>query len=242
MIGLSIFILFISTFILFHAFYSYKKLKFEDKGTDKMKFISDKIANGADQFLKCLYKYLTIFIFVAATLLFSVSFSGYGIYYLSHFGFLFFLFGAFISILAGFIGMKISTASNAITANKAVSKGLKEAFNTSFNSGSLIGMSIVGLGLLGLSFILFCYSLFCPDFQCYFNSNLILFALGVESVASWDLAMGVSSKNLVNISEMSFTTFTSLSLLVVAKHNGSSMTVMHVISSKWALNSFLIIL
>ena len=148
-----------------------------------MKFISDKIANGADQFLKCLYKYLTIFILVAAVLLFSVSFSGYGSYYLSHFGFLFFLFGAFISILAGFIGMKISTASNAITANKAVSKGLKEAFNTSFNSGSLIGMSIVGLGLLGLSFILFCYSLFCPDFQCYFNSNLILFALGVESVA-----------------------------------------------------------
>ena len=148
-----------------------------------MKFISDKIANGADQFLRCLYKYLSIFIFVAAILLFSVSFSGYSNYYISHFGFLFFLFGAFISILASFIGMKISTASNAITANKAVVKGLKEAFNISFNSGSLIGMSIVGLGLLGLSFILLCYSLFCQDFQCYFNSNLILFALGVESVA-----------------------------------------------------------
>ena len=148
-----------------------------------MKFISDKIANGADQFLRCLYKYLAIFIGVSSTLLFAVSYSGYANYYISHLGFLFFIFGALISILSGFIGMKISTASNAITAEKAVSKGLKDAFNTSFNSGSLIGMSIVGLGLLGLSLILFCYSLFCPSFQCYFNSNLILFALGVESVA-----------------------------------------------------------
>ena len=183
MIGISIFVLLVSTFILFYSFYSYNKLKIEDRGTDKMKFISDKIANGADQFLRCLYKYLAIFICVTSILLFSVSYSGYANYYISHLGFLFFIFGASISILAGFIGMKISTVSNVITANKAAKNGLKEAFNTSFNSGSLIGMSIVGLGLLGLSLILLGYSLFCPSFKCYFNSNLILFTLGVESVA-----------------------------------------------------------
>ena len=60
----------------------------------------------------------------------------------------------------------------------------------------------------------FCMLLFV-SLAFLFSSRDIL-GIGVESVASWNLALGVSSKNLVNISEMSFTTFTSLSLLVVA--------------------------
>ena len=182
MIGVSLLILLSSGVILGYSFLSFKKLEKEDKGNEKMVFISKKISNGADQFLKTLYKYVFAFISVISILLFSVSFSGYAEYYLSHFGFLFFIFGALISICAGFIGMKISTSSNAITTNKAII-GLKEAFNISFNSGSLIGMSICCLGLFGLSLILLLYSIICPNFQCYFSSNLILFALGVESVA-----------------------------------------------------------
>ena len=182
MIGTSLFILVVSGSILAYSLNSFKNLKKEDKGSPEMSSISTKISNGADQFLKTLYKYVGIFVGIISSLLFSVSFSGYGEFYLSHFGFLFFIFGSCISMCAGFIGMKISTTSNVLTTNKAM-KGLKDAFNISFNSGSLIGMSICSLGLFGLSLILLLYSIVCPNFQCYFNSNLILFALGVESVA-----------------------------------------------------------
>ncbi|MDD4989826.1 MAG: sodium-translocating pyrophosphatase [Candidatus Pacebacteria bacterium] len=60
-----------------------------------------------------------------------------------------FLFGAFLSALAGFIGMKVSTKTNAKVA-EASKQTLEKAFNMSFQGGAVTGFLVVGLGLLGV--------------------------------------------------------------------------------------------
>ncbi|MBD3282496.1 MAG: sodium-translocating pyrophosphatase [Candidatus Portnoybacteria bacterium] len=105
------------------------------------KKISKSIYRGAMTFLNKEYKILFLFILVAGLLLF---------FFVSKNTALAFLAGAVFSGLAGNIGMRIATASNARTAEKA-KEGIKQGLRVAFNSGSVMGMSVVGLGLLGVS-------------------------------------------------------------------------------------------
>src|SRR5208283_1676868 len=99
-----------------------------------------------------------------------------------------FVTGAFLSALAGFIGMKVATKANVRTTN-AARTSLSKALNVSFSGGSVMGISVAALGVLGLSllFILF---------QHLFNHEGIVgeplrrvlevltgFSLGAESIA-----------------------------------------------------------
>ncbi len=61
-----------------------------------------------------------------------------------------FLTGGIYSALAGFIGMKIATNSNARTAN-AAHESLNRGLNVAFSSGAVMGFTVVGLGLLDVS-------------------------------------------------------------------------------------------
>src|SRR5690606_15778864 len=60
-----------------------------------------------------------------------------------------FLFGALISILSGYIGMKVATAGNARTTVSA-RNSLADAFTVALNSGAVMGFALVGLASLGL--------------------------------------------------------------------------------------------
>ncbi|MBN2049726.1 MAG: sodium-translocating pyrophosphatase [Spirochaetales bacterium] len=64
-----------------------------------------------------------------------------------------FLLGAFCSALAGFIGMRVATASNSRT-TFAAKTGINSALKVAFSGGTVMGMSVVGLSLLGIFAVL----------------------------------------------------------------------------------------
>ncbi len=61
-----------------------------------------------------------------------------------------FLSGGFFSGLAGYIGMRTATQSNARTAH-AASESLNDGLRVAFASGSVMGLTVVGLSLVHLS-------------------------------------------------------------------------------------------
>src|SRR6478752_7192868 len=88
----------------------------QDAGNDRMKEISNYIAEGAMAFLKAEWKILTYFVIIAAVLLAFMGSRNPN----SHWAIaIAFIIGAFFSALAGFIGMKIATKANVRTAQAA---------------------------------------------------------------------------------------------------------------------------
>ncbi len=101
-----------------------------------------------------------------------------------------FLIGAFLSALAGYIGMKIATKANVRTA-QAARTSLAKALNVSFTGGSVMGMGVAGLAVLGLSglFIMFSTNMFAagqPLTSVEMKKVIEIlagFSLGAESIA-----------------------------------------------------------
>ncbi len=118
----------------------------QSAGNDRMKEISKYIADGAMAFLKAEYKILAYFVIIAAVLLGVMGSSNAN----SHWSIaLAFVLGAFMSALAGFIGMRIATKANVRTA-EAARTSLSKALKVSFTGGSVMGMGVAGLAVLGL--------------------------------------------------------------------------------------------
>jgi K(+)-stimulated pyrophosphate-energized sodium pump len=158
----------------------------QDAGTDRMKEISNYIAEGAMAFLKAEYKILTYFVIVVALLLGVMGYSDKN----SHWSIaIAFVIGALFSALAGFIGMKIATRANVRTAQAARSS-LSKALQVSFTGGSVMGMGVAGLAVLGLgSLFIIIRHLLAPgaavDSEEMKRAIEVLtgFSLGAESIA-----------------------------------------------------------
>ncbi|MES2373110.1 MAG: sodium-translocating pyrophosphatase [Bacteroidota bacterium] len=158
----------------------------QDAGNDRMKEISTYIAEGAMAFLKAEYKILTYFVIIVALLLGFMGYTDSN----SHWSIaLAFVFGAFFSALAGFIGMKVATKANVRTA-QAARTSLSKALQVSFTGGSVMGMGVAGLAVLGLgSLFLILKAVFAPtqavDSEEMKRAIEVLtgFSLGAESIA-----------------------------------------------------------
>lgn len=157
----------------------------QDPGTAKMQEIGAAVREGAMAFLKREYKVLAIFVIIVAGLLafLNVKVTGQkslGLVAVS------FVVGAFCSVMSGYFGMRVATASNMRTTN-AARKGLPEALTVAFAGGSVMGMCVVGLGLLGLSGLTLVYFKVFGTETAALNSTVLPiltgFSMGASSIA-----------------------------------------------------------
>lgn len=138
---------------LLYTFWKSSWISKQDAGTEKMKVISNHIAEGAMAFLKAEYKVLIVFVIVVAALL---AYSGSNSVDSSPLVGVSFIVGALCSALAGFIGMRVATKANVRT-TQAARTGLGKALEIAFAGGSVMGLGVVGLGVLGLGGLLLIY-------------------------------------------------------------------------------------
>ncbi|HML57698.1 MAG TPA: sodium-translocating pyrophosphatase, partial [Ferruginibacter sp.] len=158
----------------------------QDAGTDRMKEISNYIAEGAMAFLKAEYKVLFYFVVVAALLLGVMGSSHEN----SHWSIaIAFIIGAIFSAIAGFIGMKVATKANVRTA-QAARTSLSKALKVSFTGGSVMGMGVAGLAVLGLgALFIILKQIFAPgaavdSIEMERTIEILTgFSLGAESIA-----------------------------------------------------------
>ncbi len=160
----------------------------QDAGDENMRVLAGYIADGAMAFLRAEWKVLSYFAAITAVLL---GISGNFVENSSPMIAVAFLIGAFLSALAGYIGMKVATKANVRT-TQAAKTSLSKALEVSFAGGTVMGMGVAGLAVLGLG------SLFIVLYQYYVvnaggNVNglemeialevLAGFSLGAESIA-----------------------------------------------------------
>jgi K(+)-stimulated pyrophosphate-energized sodium pump len=91
-----------------------------------------------------------------------------------------FLAGAFLSLLAGFFGMKAATFANVRTSEAARSKGKAAALVMALDGGAVMGLCVAGLGLIGIGGI---YGLFHAATHSILSNIIHAFAVGASSIA-----------------------------------------------------------
>ncbi|MFM2360435.1 MAG: hypothetical protein RLY16_2428 [Bacteroidota bacterium] len=170
---------------LLYTFIKFAWVSKQDAGTDRMKEISNYIAEGAMAFLRAEWKILGYFVVIVAILLALMAKSNPQSDWTIAIAF---VIGAVFSATAGYIGMRIATKSNVRTAH-AARTSLSKALHVSFTGGSVMGLGVAGLAVLGLGglFIIL---------RAYFGATavdsaemlktievLTGFSLGAESIA-----------------------------------------------------------
>jgi len=155
-------VLAISVISVLYAVVLYRRNKRLIVKNSKMEEISSYIYEGSMAFLKREYTIISIFVFLVAALLAVLGFipsleNAEGVGWQAS---LAFICGAFLSALAGYVGMKAATKANARVAYSAKEKGMSGALKVAFNGGSVLGLSVVGLSLFGLTliFMIFAYA------------------------------------------------------------------------------------
>lgn len=141
------------------------------KGTETMERIAGYIREGAMAFLFRQYKVLAVFGVVVAALI------GWGLGGLAAASF---ALGAFLSLLAGFIGMKAATYANVKTTQAARQGSKPLALLTALDGGAVMGLSVAGLGAIGLGAL---YLIFEKEGDKVLSTVLHSFAVGASSIA-----------------------------------------------------------
>jgi K(+)-stimulated pyrophosphate-energized sodium pump len=163
-VGLAVFATIAGLIAVIYAVYLIMKINTFDAGNERMKEISHAIQEGAMAFLKREYFFLVFFVIGMFILLTFTRGIVEAICYLC---------GSICSVLAGFVGMRVSTRSNART-TQAATQGIGQALKVAFSSGTVMGMCVAGFGLLGLGIL----------YMIVRDADIINgFALGASSIA-----------------------------------------------------------
>ncbi len=119
----------------------YFRVKAQPEGNETMNRIAQYIREGAMAFLVREYKVLAIYAVIVGIAL-GVA--------LGPVAAASFVLGAFLSLLAGFFGMKAATYANVRTTQAASTGSKSAALLVALDGGAVMGFSVAGLGLLGL--------------------------------------------------------------------------------------------
>ncbi|MDC1071428.1 sodium-translocating pyrophosphatase [Acidimicrobiia bacterium] len=130
--------------LLLAGYFANKVLSIKVTDT-KVEELSTAIREGSMAFLKRMYSWISVFVVILAVLISVLTDWGYP------WGSVAFVSGAFLSSLAGFIGMRIATAANGRTTEAARDGGTIKALPVAFRGGAVMGFTVAGLGLLGVS-------------------------------------------------------------------------------------------
>ncbi|MBZ4373166.1 sodium-translocating pyrophosphatase [Corallococcus interemptor] len=154
--------------LLFAAFF-YFRVKGLPEGDATMNRIAGYIREGAMAFLVREYKVLAVYCVVVAIVIglalgpvASASFVA----------------GAFLSLLAGYIGMKAATFANVRTAQAARTGSKPNALLVALDGGAVMGLAVAGLGLVGMGVVYYVFRS-SPELSPILHS----FAVGASSIA-----------------------------------------------------------
>jgi len=163
--------------LAFAGFQAKKVLGFSE-GNETMIKLANAIRSGANAYLKRQYKTVAIFFAIMFVVLIGLAAMGFLNFYVPFA----FISGGVFSALAGFLGMKIATNSNARTA-WAAKDSLNSGLRIAFSAGTVMGFVVVGLGLLDLGVWFFILN-FClgGDIQ-QIASTMLMFGMGASSMA-----------------------------------------------------------
>jgi K(+)-stimulated pyrophosphate-energized sodium pump len=157
---------------LFFAALLYFRVKRQPSGNETMNRIAGYIREGAMAFLMREYKVLAGYCVVVAIALF-VMMGENGLVAAGSF-----ILGAFLSLLAGFFGMKAATYANVRTTQAASTGSRSKALLLALDGGAVMGLSVAGLGLLGLGGLFYYF-----QGQTFVAVALHSFAVGASSIA-----------------------------------------------------------
>ncbi|NVI96919.1 sodium-translocating pyrophosphatase [Myxococcus sp. AM009] len=154
--------------LLFAAFF-YFRVKSLPEGDATMNRIAGYIREGAMAFLVREYQVLAAYCAAVAVLI------GLALGPLASGSF---VLGAFLSLLAGYIGMKAATYANVRTAQAARTGSKPNALLVALDGGAVMGLAVAGLGLIGMGGIYYA-------FQGHAQLSPVLhsFAVGASSIA-----------------------------------------------------------
>lgn len=151
------------------AIYLYFRVKALPAGNETMNRIASYIREGSMAFLVREYKVLSVYSVVVAIAL-GIALGGIAAAS--------FILGAFLSLLAGFFGMKAATYANVRTTQAAAQSTKANALLTALDGGAVMGLSVAGLALVGLGAL---YVVF--QGQPIVGTVLHSFAVGASSIA-----------------------------------------------------------
>ncbi len=163
----------------------YFRVKAAPEGNAAMQRIARYIREGAMAFLVREYKVLAIYAVVVSSALF-VGFNSQGIGLHAAVSF---LSGAFLSLLAGFFGMKAATYGNVRTTEAARAHGMAAALVMALDGGAVMGLCVAGLGLVGMGVVYMLFGdssadkIFTEGDAHKFGTIIHAFAVGASSIA-----------------------------------------------------------
>jgi len=147
------------------------------QGNERMRELSAAIRAGAMAFLKREYIWVSVFVAVMAVLIAVLLEWG------RPWGAIAYVFGAVLSGLAGFIGMRIATAANARTTEAARTGGIPAALPIAFRGGAVMGFTVAGLGLLGVGLVFWLFGVDGPLEDPNWVDIVTAVGLGGSSIA-----------------------------------------------------------
>src|SRR6202051_3574438 len=156
---------------LVFAFFLVAAVTRAPSGNERMREISAAVQEGARAYLNRQVKTINVIAVVIFVLLFIFK---------DHSTAIGFVIGAFCSLAAGFIGMRVAVLANVRTA-QAASVAQLNALRIAFNGGSVTGLLVVGLALLSVSiFYVIAAKLIGSDMAV---SSLVGLALGASLIS-----------------------------------------------------------